>query len=462
MEEIVKRFNENLTRYKRLGLNPLSMATGCVVKVDLIDTVYPALEMVRERLLENNIIVLPREDADIFVSREREEVKRLIDGGNFDADRAVSLIQVNQETASSPQKFSDFLFKVCTSVKTRRKLTVGKGHSIVTTIPTAEVAVLDMFKLDGKKLNSYTLANNDTIQIVDPLEDPGSQMQVDVAVSNSLNDLFTKGAFEDIKIIPVYDGPDELKEELKRNFENFASRYDLQLIEEVQPRKGGLMIGATVIAKSDHELPTYYNQVQEGDVIITSRRIGELTPINLYLWALAVPEVLEEMEKRGIKLSRVEKVKREVISLMRVPNLGPAKVIYNHLPEFGKAFSQEDHIKMTTDVTGPGIFVVKEFAEKAKVDVHLEEIPVFDEDIAEFATENFIIPNSTAGTNGAILVFCSKKIADQVMDELREVGGEPMIIGKVTGKGEGAVTVNKKVEKLIHRKNVLKYFKIVD
>ncbi len=462
MEEIIKRFNENLLRYKRLGLNPLSMATGCAVKVDLIDVVYPALEMIREKLLENNINVLPREDADIFVSREREEVKRLIDWGEFDADRAVSLIQVNQDTASSPRKFADFLFKVYTSIKTNRRLTVGKGHSIVTTIPTAEVAILDMFKLEGKELKSYTLANNDTIQIVDPLEDPGSQMQVDVAVSNSLNDLFTKGAFEDIRLIPVYDGPEELRGELRRNFENYARKYGLQLVEEVQPRKGALMMGATVIARSDHELPTYYDQVREGDVIITSRRIGELTPINLYLWALAVPEVLEEMEKRGISLSRVEKVKNEVISLMMLPNLGPAKVIYNHLPEFGRTFSPDDHIKMTTDVTGPGIFVVKEFAEKAKVNVDLEEIPVFDEEIAEFATENFIIPNSTAGTNGAILIFCSRKIADQVMDELRKVGGEPAIIGKVTGRSEGVVTVHKKVEKLIHRKNVLRFFKIID
>jgi len=43
-------------------------------------------------------------------------------------------------------------------------------------------------------------ANNDTIQIIDPAEDPGSCLQVAVALSNSLNDLFTVGAWRNIRI----------------------------------------------------------------------------------------------------------------------------------------------------------------------------------------------------------------------------------------------------------------------
>ncbi|MFZ8795745.1 MAG: hypothetical protein ACO2O2_17950 [Acidilobaceae archaeon] len=42
--------------------------------------------------------------------------------------------------------------------------------------------------------------NNDTIQIIDPAEDPGSCLQVAVALSNSLNDLFTVGAWRNIRI----------------------------------------------------------------------------------------------------------------------------------------------------------------------------------------------------------------------------------------------------------------------
>ncbi len=461
MEEVFEKFRENLERYKKMGLNPLSLATGCAVKVDLIDTVYPALEKIREKLVVNNIEVLPREDADIFVSREFIETKRIIGGGSFDGDRGVSLIQVNQETAGNPDKFADFLLRTYTSIKTRRKLTIGKGHSIVTTVPKGEVAVIDLIRLEGKEVKSYTLANNDTIQIVDPLDDPGSQMQVDVAISNSLNDLFTKGAFQNLRMIPLYDSPDEgLKERLKVNFENFSRRHDVKIIDDVQPQTGTLMMGATVFGESDHELPIYYNKVNDGDLIIVSREIGELTPINVYLWVLAAPEVLDVMEERGISFERLEKVKMKALDMMRTPNLGVAKVIYNYLPEFKKEFDRDNYITMTTDVTGPGIFVIKEFAEKAGVDVKLDDIPVIDREIAEFATESFIIPNSTAGTNGGIVIFCSRRIADNVMEDLRSVGMNPKVIGRVIGKGNGVVHVNSDVEKLIHRKNILKYFKI--
>ncbi len=445
MSDLFERFRNNLNKYKKMGINPLSLATGCAVKVDLIDTVYPALEKLKQKLLENNIEVMPREDTDIFVSRESEVIKRVINGGEFDADRAVSLIQVNQETAGNPEKFANFLLRVYTGVKTRRKLVVGKGHSIVTTNPKAEVAVLDLIKLDGNPQKSYTLANNDTIQIVDPLDDPGSQMQVDVGISNSLNDLFTKGAFQDLKMIPVADAPDpELKETLLRNFKSFANRYGIKLIEDVQPQTGTLMIGATVIGKSDHELPTFYGKVDENMEILVTRPVGELTPINVHMWLLTVPELLETLEERGISLQRVEEAKKRALDYMTKPNFDTAKAIYDHLPKFGEGFDPEAHIAMTTDVTGPGIFVIKEFADKAMVDVELYDVPVIDREISEFATENFIIPNSTAGTNGAIVMFANRKVIDDVAQSLSKVGLEPRVIGRVLGRGNGTVYVKKK------------------
>jgi selenophosphate synthase len=463
MTDLFERFRKNVEKYTRMGLNPLSLATGCAVKVDLIDTVYPALDRIRTKLLENNIEISPREDTDIFVSREEETVKRLINGGDFDADRAVSLVQVSQQTASSPEKFAEFLLRVYTSVRTRRRLVVGKGHSIVTTNPRGEVAVLDLIRLDGGELKSYTLANNDTIQIVDPLDDPGSQVQVDVAVSNALNDLFTKGAFQDLKMIPVADAPDpELKRTLLSNFESFSKRYNVGLVNEVQPDTGTLIIGATVIGRTDHELPTFYNEVEEGMEVLVTRPVGELTPINVHLWVMTVPELLDALESRGISLRRVEEVKDRALKLMAVPNFATARVIYDHLPEFGRPFDKESHVAMTTDVTGPGIFVVKEFAEKAGVDVELHEIPVIDRDICEFATENFIIPNSTAGTNGATVIFASRRVIDEVAQELEREGLEPRVIGKVLRKGNGTVYVKRELFKLIHRENILKHFKVAE
>jgi len=60
---------------------------------------------------------------------------------------------------------------------------------------------------------------------------------------------------------------------------------------------------------------------------------------------------------------------------MREPNTEIAKIIYDHLPPFGGTIDENSHIAMTTDVTGPGLFVIKEFAEKAQVDVEPVRYP---------------------------------------------------------------------------------------
>jgi len=64
--------------YKKLGVNPLSLATGCAVKVDLERVVYPALEKLKPKLEARGFRIAPREDADIFPRREDVEVHRRI------------------------------------------------------------------------------------------------------------------------------------------------------------------------------------------------------------------------------------------------------------------------------------------------------------------------------------------------------------------------------------------------
>ena len=48
--DISIKFKENLEVYKRMGLNPMSLATRSAVKVDLLETVYPALDRLRGEL----------------------------------------------------------------------------------------------------------------------------------------------------------------------------------------------------------------------------------------------------------------------------------------------------------------------------------------------------------------------------------------------------------------------------
>jgi len=49
----------------------------------------------------------------------------------------------------------------------------------------------------------------------------------------------------------------------------------------------------------------------------------------------------------------------------------------------------------------------------------------------KFATDSFIIHNSTSCKNGGIVIFTSKKIASDIVEDLRKAGMNPEIIGEV-------------------------------
>lgn len=116
------------------------------------------------------------------------------------------------------------------------------GHSIVSTREGAEFALVDF--ISASKGDAYLLANNDTIQIIDPTEDPGSYRQVATALSNALNDLFIKGVYRDITVYPVYDAPnDGLRNALRRNIVEFAGRWGLKLVDPGQPNANYLLMG---------------------------------------------------------------------------------------------------------------------------------------------------------------------------------------------------------------------------
>jgi hypothetical protein len=114
-EEIIER----IQYYKKLGLNPLALATGCAVKVDLLRVVYPAIRMIREELKGSKLSIAPREDA-LIISGNVDEMHRRIYSLGDDRDisledlesvsrgrnlYAVTLVQIYQRYADSPEGF---------------------------------------------------------------------------------------------------------------------------------------------------------------------------------------------------------------------------------------------------------------------------------------------------------------------------------------------------------------------
>ncbi len=477
-KEVSSMFEELMERvkyYRKLGINPLSLATGCAVKVDLVRVVYPALRELRKVLEERNFRIAPREDADIFRKTEEGfEIHRRIYrlGSKTDVDpgdirqigpcRAITVIQVYQRYADDPKRFAELVGPVYEKLsESNTPIHLGKGHSIITPFEEDQFALFDFIKPKGRVVEGFVAANNDTIHIIDPMEEPGDYRQVSGALSNTLNDLFVLGVYEDLKIAPVVTAPEEeLLDKMFKNVEVYARKIGAEIINLDQPTRGRLLLGATVVGTSKKHPPTFYDRVEVGAKLIATRPFGELAPINVYLASIIENSILDELEERGIGVEELEKLKEDAVNRIATPNIEAARVINKYLPQDEEEFKRDEHIVATTDVTGPGIYVVWELAELMHARIKLDKIPLLYPRLSEYATQTYIIPNATAGTNGAFIIVAPDNIVEDIVRDLKAKNLNPVVFGEVVGRGEPGVEAPKELAKYVADSKILQRFKL--
>jgi selenophosphate synthase len=221
-------------------------------------------------------------------------------------------------------------------------------------------------------------------------------------------------------------------------------------------------MGATVLAGMERKPPFFYDRVEPGMEVMVTRPIGELSVINVYMLVMLDKEIAEEFERQtGISVEELLEIKSRIIKTIAEPNVEVAKAIESRLPDLGEDFNPREHIAVTTDVTGPGIYVVKEIAELSNTAIRLTDIPLLEPRISEFATRNFIIPNATAGTNGAIVVVARPEVIEGLEEDLRRRGLQPTVIGYVEGKGAPLVRAPSRLKRYIAAKSYLREFELV-
>ena len=458
-----QEFWDNVSKYREMGMDPLRWVAGCAVKVDLNTVVYPSLHNLKPSLKQMGISLGERVDADIFPLTENGPVitRRIYNPSNPEIDlddlkkinpkRAISLLQVFQKNAEKQEKFQALLNTLYSSIsKSDVHFTVGKGHSIITGFPEAEFALFDFISYEEGRSDGWCLSNNDTIQIIDPTADPSSEQQTNVAVSNSLNDLITLGCFEELKVLPVVDAPNqEIETQILKNMTSFATKYNIELIPAESPKRSKLLIGATLFGSLQKEPPTKLDLLDSDMKILVTRPFGDLAPINVFLSCVADDTFLKDLEATGYGLKDVQKAKDSVIKTMSEPNLKVAKIINKYLPDFGSDFNVQEHILATGDLSGPGIMIFKEHADNANVDISLDNLPLRYPEFVKYATENFLMDNATAGTNGAVAIIASSNIIGNIKTDLAKEGYDPRLVGTILGKGTGNVRVGKNVKDMI-------------
>ncbi len=464
--ERLERVRRRAAYYRSLGADPLSLAAGCAVKVDLLRVVYPAMDMLRPYLRSINVDIAEREDADVFLGDFNSlDVRRLILPLGREADlgvrlerpaRAAVLVQAYQMNSADPARFAKLLEPAYRSLsKVAPSVRVGKGHSIVTPFRQDEFVMIDLVTA-GEGDTSIGI-NNDTMHVIDPSSDLTDPRQVRGAVLNAMNDLFVIGIHRGLTVLPVINAPsEELRDVLLRQARGLVTELGGRTLEVPSPGRGRLLMGATVVGYTDRRPPQFHDMVRPGMKLIATRPFGELAPITLYLTSVIDESLVAEIEAEGLGFEELEKMKDEAVNIIATPNKGAAEVIESHLPLVGERYDPSEHIAATTDVTGPGAYVVFELAKLTRSTIRLYDFPLLFPLASEVATRHFAMPNATAGTNGGFVIVAPDEIVGDLVRELSSRGYRPSVIGEVMGRGEGRVISEVDLSKYILDGEVLR------
>ncbi len=467
----MSEFWKRVEHYRQLGIDPLKWVAGCAVKVDLTSVVYPALNSIKPELEKLGVTVSPRQDADIFPKKGELLTERRVydtkdpkvdpvDLRRINPTRAISLIQVHQRVGGNAESFAEVLLRVYRKIgEAHLSFAVGKGHSIITAYPDAEFALFDFLVQTNGRSEGYNLANNDTIQLIDPTDDPASEPQVHVALSNAIADLVTLGCYENLQILPVFDAPnEEISRQITNHMESYAKKFGIHINPQEMVGRRKLLIGATVLGEMHKEPPIFHNNLQGDMQILVTRDFGDLAPINVYLACEADPDFLSALQDEGFSLDEARRTKDDIVTLMKWPNLAVGEVINRYLPDSGEKFEPTEHIAVTGDLSGPGIYIFKEMAQLGGVDIALDKVPLKYPEYVLFASRNYLMDNGTAGTNGAVAIVASSNVIDNVSRDLGKHGYEPRVIGKILGRGEGKVYLPKNGRDLLAAKTIQEEF----
>ena len=88
----------------------------------------------------------------------------------------------------------------------------------------------------------------------------------------------------------------------------------------------------------------------------------------------------------------------------------------------------------------------------------INEVPIKHEELARFATDEFLVSNSTAAINGCHLIVTSEDLAPLILEDLKKHNFNPQIIGFVNDKERPMVTIDNNINKYVAAKHITSLF----
>jgi selenophosphate synthase len=441
---LLDNFWDHIEKYRKLGFDPIRWVPTCGNEVDQ-QVLRAALQEVRK----SSIKITPSWfDSYFHIDGKKPELTRrvydllqpVVDK-ELEVKRALLLLRIHTGSGESSQLLTEVMEKFLKSFSF--KVSATCTSAVLTEHPEAQFAMLDYVELHRGDKIGYMPAVNAVTHVTDVTRDPDADVHSAIAMTSAIEtlNLLGCGVSSTFKIFPVYDAPnEEILDRIRSNLDAFTSRYNLAMEDYSSLKTNKLFYGATVMATTTKELPTKYDQVEEGMEVIVTNKFGGLPALSLYTLARMDSENIIKYETAGVSFESIVKARDESLKSLCEPHFALGKIIAKYLPDFGTPRDSNTHLAAVYPVGSRGIFSLGSLAEAANVQIATSEIPVRHDEIAKFAAKEYLVENSTASVNGCHLLVASSNAAALIIEDLRKHNFAPERIGTITKKGQAFVT----------------------
>jgi selenophosphate synthase len=436
-------FWDHVDQYRKLGFDPLRWIPTCSNEVD-----NQILKSALDDVKKSSIKVSPSWfDSFYHIEGKTPELTRRVYGlaapaveKEVEVKRALALFRVHTGAGEYTPLLSEALqnfFKAFSA-----KVSVSCATAALTEHPDAQFGMLDYIGLHRGDKIGYMPGVITATQVTDVTREPDADVHSSIAMTSAIEllNLLGCGVASSFKLFPVYDAPtEEILDRIRSNLDAFTSRYNLAMEDYNSLKVGKLFYGTSAMASTMKELPTRYDQVEEGMEIIVTNKFGGLPAVSLYTLARMDPENIAKYERSGVPFAGITEARDEAIKSLSEPHFALGKIIAKYCPDFGASFDKIAHVAAVQPVGQRGVFALGSLAELTNSHLAISELPVKNPEIAGFATKEFLVENSTASVSGCHLLVATSDAANQIVEDLKKHNFAPERIGTVGKRGAASV-----------------------
>jgi selenophosphate synthase len=457
-----ENFWEHINLYRRLGFDPLRWIPSCSNEVDI-----HVLKAALAELKHSRIKVSPSWfDSFYHIDGKIPELTRRVYSlanpamdKEVEVKRALAVFRIHNGSGEHAPLLSNALenfFKIFNT-----KVSVTSASAVLTEHKAAEFGMFDYIQLHRGDKIGYMPAVTSVTQVTDVTKEPDADLHSNIAMTSAIELLNLLGcdmkSSPSSKLFPIYDAPsEEMLDKIRSNLDAFTSRCNLALEDYSSLKLGKLFYGTSAVSTTTKDLPTKYDQIEEGMEIIITNKFGGLSALGLYTLACMDSQNITKYEQNGggsMHFANITQAKDEALKNLSEPHFALGKIIAKYCPDFETAYDKQAHIAAVYPVGPQGVFALGALAELANVQLMInKELPVRDEEIAKFVTKEFLVENATASLNGCHIIVATKDVANLIMEELSKHNFAPERIGFVEKKGSWSVSFATDVSQFVASK----------